>query len=289
MNCIVCQSKNSSSYLYDNHKGKLGARVLDTFYRILKSNANPFSGLIGVCKECGHGVLQKTPTQQQVETYYRSAYWSDRDELTKNFTLSNDAYKFDLRASSQVDFIEGVVSLGDLNEILEIGAGPAFASLLLREKAGSGGLRLNACEPGLVWEKHYEKHGVQKISDYFPFSTEKRFDYIHTSHWLEHIVNLHDTIQHLGRMTTIGGYIFVEVPNTEHFYWDLQLKDTPHVHFFTRRSLVRAFENHGFQTMKTGLFGQTFFDKFSGKQLSESDYHTERSDGFWLRSLFKKI
>ena len=67
--------------------------------------------------------------------------------------------------------------------------------------------------------------------EYFPFKTDIKFDFIHTSHWLEHIVDVNKTMAKINSMLTNKGGLFIEVPNTE-FYWDYPQTDTPHIHFF---------------------------------------------------------
>jgi SAM-dependent methyltransferase len=170
--------------------------------------------------------------------------------------------------------------------ILEIGAAAAYASLLLRETV-EGNVNLNVCEPGKNWEDYYIKHEIRKVANYFPFEAQFSFDYIHTSHWLEHVLDLNQTIPELSNMLVPNGYIFVEVPNTEHFYWDLPIEDVPHIHFFTRKSLIESFKSHGFECCNIEECGITYADGYNGVNVTPDKYGV-LNKGYWIRALFKK-
>lgn len=49
----------------------------------------------------------------------------------------------------------------------------------------------------------------------------------------------------------------MEVPNCSDDYWNLDIGDSPHIHFFTEMSLKRLFENCGFNTLTIGCYGFT--------------------------------
>ncbi|GAJ21743.1 unnamed protein product, partial [marine sediment metagenome] len=142
------------------------------------------------------------------------------------------------------------ISLREINcsrikNALEIGAGSAHALILLRDKCDNPSINFYVCELGKQWEEYYKIQRIQKIADFFPFKSDKTFDYIHLSHWLDHVISLNETISELNKIMNPNGYVFVEVHNTEHAYWSLPLNDTPHIHFFTQKSLVEAFVQKG--------------------------------------------
>ncbi len=284
--CIVCDSKIGKKKIYNQHTSNHVLYYLKQLLLGGKKDEIPFDGFVQICTACGHGVMATPPTTFQLEEYYKQQYWSTRPMLTDQVKITKDAFKQDLRAQSQIDFISAYADVNSIKVLLEIGAGPAFASLVLKERRNNS-LVINVCEPGEGWREHYRENSIINISPYFPFESNQKFDYIHTSHWLEHMLDLKDTVIRLNRFLNPSGMIFVEVPNTEYQYWDLPLSDTPHIQFFTPSSLVKVFENHGFECLKVGTFGQTFYEKFKGVPLNENNYK-ESKNGFWIRSLFRK-
>ncbi|MES2884949.1 MAG: class I SAM-dependent methyltransferase [Pseudomonadota bacterium] len=233
--------------------------------------------------------MQTPPTVEQLKQYYSSFYWSrsSRTSAVKNVVVQQDVHLRDPRALHQIDFVWPAIGSKPLQNVLEIGAGSASSLLLLKHKCGEPAPALHVCEPGSQWEDHYRQHRVARIADYFPFETAVSFDYIHTSHWLEHVSKLGETVGHLRDMLKPGGYVFVEVPNTEHDYWTQAINDVPHIHFFTPRSLQRAFEVQGLKCLKLEEAGITFNDHCKGIKPTAEDFGP-REKGFWIRALFIK-
>ncbi len=303
MRCSVCGYEISLRKKYNEHASDLSVKALikkmlpyfdfliPSFITKLKrhsSRQSLFRSYINICSNCGHGEMEDRPTEDDLRKYYQDEYWSQRSTTVEKAVISDTDYIVDPRAIHQIDFTMEKVRCDSIFKVLEIGAGAAYASLLLRDKCKKPAMYLYACEPGLQWEDYYQRQDIKKIASYFPFETNERFEYVHTSHWLEHTLNLDETLSKLNAIINPSGHLFVEVPNTEHFYWDLPIGDTPHIHFFTRKSLVMALEHSGFECVKIGEYGITYLDRHNGV-LVTSDRHGACEKGFWIRGLFKKM
>ncbi len=215
--------------------------------------------------------------------YYQQTYWDDR-----NMRLEVDS-KIDVRAQSQFDFLGGQFPAnGSTVNILEIGAGRALSSQLLREKYPN--TRIYVCEAGRQFEEYYRGRNIQRIASFFPFHTDIKFNYIHASHWLEHVLDLPATINTLRGMLSDNGMIFIEVPNTAVSYWELPVTDSPHIHFFTPTSLKNSFEKKGFSCLTIGEYGPSFQQMVEGYKFNgTADYFVNDGKGGFLRALFKKV
>lgn len=249
--------------------------------------SNPFRGSVVICKNCGYGILQDIPSHDRIKKYYENLYWEGR--IIANEFLDKEGYKTDPRAKHQIEFVNmnsWEIKKNNLS-ILEIGAGSANSSLLLRDIWKEKTIELFACEPGKQWTEHYKYHSINRIADFFPFQSQKTFDYIHTSHWLEHVSSLDDTVKNLYEKLNDNGYLFVEVPNCNSSYWELTLSDTPHIHFFTLKSLQTIFENNYFSCKNIEECGITNGEWAEKIKLTD-DRFGKRSDGVWIRALFKK-
>ncbi|PDW04022.1 class I SAM-dependent methyltransferase [Candidatus Viridilinea mediisalina] len=290
--CIICHSKTKSRKKYNPRslnslfKHNIKRFLLDPFSQIKKIGRKPvFGGYVIVCDNCGHGMLEHPPTKSVLQDYYRDQYWSDRfvDTIDK-IDLEKEP-----RANAQMDVVCNFVNCHDINNVLEIGAGSAKASLLIQKRYGNKP-QLHVCEPSSKWVDYYNHFGIRKIADYFPYGDSENFifDYIHTSHWLEHVLDLHEVLINLHQVLAPNGYIFLEVPNTEHFYWDLPTRnDIPHIHFFTRRSLLQAMNSYDFECLSIEEYGITFAEAQQGIPLT-ADRYGLCEQGYWIRGLFRK-
>lgn len=302
MKCGICGSEVTLRKKYGGH---VAASSLKTFIKKslpyvdfliprcipklkrYSSKRSPFKGDVCICSKCGHGVLENPPTEIELQRYYQEEYWSDRSTSVEKAVGENDDSIDNPRAIHQIGFALKHINCAEITDVLEVGAGAAYASLLLRHQCKGSTVNLHVCEPGMQWEDYYRKQGIERIASFFPFETAKRFDYVHTSHWLEHVRDLDATLSVLNALINPSGSIFVEVPNTEHFYWDLPIEDVPHIQFFTRGSLVEAFKKHNFDCLDIGEYGITYLERQKGISVTPDRYGAcER--GFWIRGLFKK-
>ena len=302
MRCLICGSAATKRKKYDRHVAFTSPRAfaraalpfLDVLIpdsvSVLKRHSRRsrlFGGHVRICSACGYGVMEHPPTDDELRQFYRTAYWADRTAVVEDAVRDEDARRSDPRAEHQVDFVLRHARCDDLARVLEIGAGAAGASLLLRDRCGRPDMELCVCEPGRQWDAYYARRGIRKVAAYFPFEATRRFDYVHTSHWLEHVRDLDRTLHDLRNVLRPNGLVFVEVPNTEHDYWDLPVRDTPHIHFFTRRSLETVFAGHGFEGVEIGEFGITYLERYRGLPLTPDAYGA-REKGFWIRALFRR-
>jgi hypothetical protein len=303
MSCPICHSCHACEKRYDNHLypqslKSLVKAALPWFNVLipsrldkLKAISSPkvFKGKVLICKTCGHGALMHPPGPAAIRKYYEEEYWQDfrgkkKDALDAQTGVD---YAQDQRANSQISLIRNYLDTRHIRKTLEIGAGPAFASQLMRADSESLADAC-VCEPGSSWDHYYLARGLRKIADFFPldFDTEERFDYIHTSHWLEHVLDLSPTISALHDILEEGGYLFVEVPNTSQLYWNLPIGDTPHIHFFTVESLKQVFEAHQFRLVHINTYGLPLGARQGTPEQPAAQAPTP--DGVWIRAIFQK-
>ncbi|MCA9782739.1 MAG: class I SAM-dependent methyltransferase [Candidatus Delongbacteria bacterium] len=244
---------------------------------------SPFGGRVRVCTECGHAVMETPPDLAGLKRYYGRQYWSERPTQD-----GHGAQRGQTRATAQVELVRECRRLAgqpDLpSETLEIGAAWAGATLRFKELSGDS-VRTSVCEPGEHWSGHYAQHNIERLAEYYPFEATRQFDHIHSSHWLEHVLDLESTRRALASQLKPGGTLFMEVPNCGAPYWELNLSDNPHIHFFTAASLRRAFSDLGLSCLHCAEYGMSLQERAAGVRPA-AEQHAANPGGIWLRAVF---
>ncbi len=295
--CQACGSVAYDEYPYlkfpNTVKAILWARSLQSAKRILRKriqrdgyhrSSSIFRGRVVVCNECGHGFFADKPTDAELDAYYSSTYWDQRNSVIPE---PADPQKHP-RTLSQIAMIERVLGPIQDGRTLEIGAGPALPSRYIKAKLGDDS-RVDLIEPGYQWEAYYEKHGIRRVAKSFPTVVSDTYALVLASHWLEHVTDLSQVLSTLRDTLDQKGALFVEVPHCDRQYWKERQSDEPHIHFFTRESLTRALSHAGFCPLEVGTFGVSRRQSRKGVRPSKSDYFEPNPEGQWLRGVFRRI
>jgi SAM-dependent methyltransferase len=257
----------------------------DRFGRAFRRSREPrpFDGFVARCGQCGLIQLEVMPTPAGLQEFYSSSYWGRR-----RHKLDPQQFHHCPRAEAQVGFIEA--NSPDLapSSILEIGAGAATPSLLLRERLGpSRPVEIHVVEPGEVWAGYYKATAIKVLGSFFPTATDRQFCHVHASHWLEHVTDPQGVVAEIRRVLRPGGTVFIEVPFADDEYWTAALSDVPHTLFFSVASLNHLFARAGFQVLKAGRYGIPLKAYERGDTPRPGDYGRETGDGFWIRALYR--
>lgn len=311
--CNICGSTNLSYFRYSNHLNHFNVRFLKhCLANFLWPAIRPiytkietkllFSPMYKIvrCNDCGYGFYEREISVQTLQRYYQSIYWQACG-LDKSKYYDDNLFLQDDRANGQYGFVKEELDNLEKINILEIGAGSSLTSRMVRYKIKNKPVTIDVVEPGNGWSDYYNAHDINKAADFFPFPSRVKYNYIHTSHWLEHTLDLKGTAKEINDLLISGGYLFVEVPNCTSDYFKLDYGDTPHIHFFTETSLVTFFRNNGFEIIRSGIYGLTnkecYLYRNKKHKLSDSIYEEAinsvkcsmpRKNGEILRALFRK-
>ncbi|MEM9678774.1 MAG: methyltransferase domain-containing protein [Bacteroidota bacterium] len=253
------------------------------------------------CGICGYAVYDFEISKADLEKYYKRTYKNWNFDSAQKDIDDEELFLSDMRSIGQYDFIKDHISNYGNEQILEIGAGVAYPSRYIQYmKNNRPGLYV--VEPGSSFQHYYEHHSITNLSSTFPIRVidDNAFDYIHTSHWLEHVIDLDSIFVDLKRILERNGLLFIEVPNCNESYFKLDIKDTPHIHFFTENSMMLFSEKYDFEVLEIGTYWLTFkqyYQRTKGclKDLQEqqarqnSMVNRQKNDGAWLRVLLKNL
>jgi SAM-dependent methyltransferase len=285
LDCPICKNQKTQKIQYGNHSGKLSIFLLKhyTANMICRSFLGKyfpdlkfttiFSPLFNIirCSSCGYGYYERKISEKELLDYYKHEYWANKKP-------SFPSRGFSRRAISQYKFVERHLKKSKLS-ILDIGAASSDTPRLIRQKRKNDGVEIGVVEPGQNWLPFYKKKNIKIISNFFPTKIKKKFDYIHTSHWLEHALDLKKIMKSLNKLAKKDGLIFVEVPNCNQSYFQNGKKrDVPHIHFFTKRSLEKLFINYGFRAIDIDSFDES----------ERTGQIIKQDNGKWVRGLFQK-
>ncbi|WP_333609386.1 class I SAM-dependent methyltransferase [Arsukibacterium sp.] len=247
-----------------------------------------FRGFVRVCSVCGYGVLENLPTNEQITEFYNRQFWKLNlcNDRVAQATKGVHSPVHLARAKRQFEFIAHYQAIEGIQCCLEIGPGDALLSLELKKNASKNTV-FDLCEPGESWLPYYAKKGLNKVADFFPFTSSLKYDLIVASHWLEHIPKVEAVFEALSGMLSDHGVVMIEIPNTAHDYWELPIKDTPHIHFFTLASLKRYAEQNRFKVLAIEEFGITMADYCAG-QLPDYETLGPSAGGYSVAAILSK-
>jgi SAM-dependent methyltransferase len=298
--CPVCGNTDFHYVLYNNHRACWRTEVVEDLKRYLKRKDDPTTLFLSIydiriCGNCGYGRYEKYIDDDLLKEFYINKYFKSKG-LTK---IINYDYRTCIRAGGQYRFVEEYLKgLGNFR-MLEIGAADANSTQLIREKIK--GVIAHAVEPGEGWKNYYQERDIELISESFPFGVNRGYDYIHCSHWLEHVADLAETIKCLKMHLNKRGFVFIEVPNCCREYWLFtNYEPEGHIHFFSLPSLAKLFQKYGFKLNKIGTYGMRHPERalfwMNRKKLDNSviekgnrsvKHCLLRKDGEYIRALFQ--
>ena len=156
-----------------------------------------------------------------------------------------------------------VAFIGDFTEhkgcALEIGAGVGFLSRTLLDK----GWHVDSIEPGKGYERHWEKHGVKVINEFFPSPSAKGpYDLIVFYTVLEHIKDTGAFLRTVSTHLAPQGRIVLSVPDCslEIEAGDPSMLLHEHFQYFTPSTLERTLLEAGFDAViRHSNFGRSIY------------------------------
>jgi 2-polyprenyl-3-methyl-5-hydroxy-6-metoxy-1,4-benzoquinol methylase len=233
-----------------------------------------------LCMNCEHRYHRKFPTAQWLQQYYAGKYESNRGktaDVSKVPVVRRGVYR---RVRSAVgswiryglsqnkpnrihEFCAGLTKRDGsyyrtderLKKILEIGCGYGsnlkFFADLGYETWGteSSPARVAACRQlGL-------RVVPSAVDGFGGLEREGPFDFIYSSHVLEHVIGVDEHIRQVSAMVRAGGFVYVETPDLSGESLVYQTHTIFHVHTFSASSMLRLLAKHGLQATRVLVDG----------------------------------
>jgi SAM-dependent methyltransferase len=193
----------------------------------------------------GYWKLSPMPTEDELNTYYESRYWSDRNGKDIG-TNTRDLVHYQVIQTYCSTFNKG-------NTFLNFGAGNGGVSHL----AWLNGMDVINVEPSHIPQYYNDRWNSFKSFSEVP---DNSCDLFYSSHSLEHVQDLDKFLKNIKRVVKKSGIFFFEVPNSEIIMNNILKNkiEIPHTYYFTK-----IFFNNLFDTV---ILNQCFDN---GQRLTE--------------------
>lgn len=214
----------------------------------------------------GYWFLDPMPNENQLQEYYSNTYW-------EAFHGGKHHIMADTRALDHFSLLDnfGFDGTDKKKRILNFGSGEGGISYLFSVL----GLEVVNVEPSEMIDFKWSK--VNHISE-----AKGKFDLIYSSHSLEHVADLEETMDYFSSFLEIGGFLFIEVPNCRQS---------------NTKNLLNGGENGEIVIPHTYYFTKDFFENLEFTKVHLSTYTHQKSrfaleandlDGDFLRYVGKK-
>lgn len=223
-----------------------------------------------LCCKCGHGFVEGSVDPDILRDYYNQSYWD-----VDYFSSMKSRFRVLLRdiksrfSKLRVDHAQSWVEI--LNEYLsqipaakrreglktlEIGAALAAITRVLKKESKER-LSTDVIEPSDSFDRLYYFNGIRKVAGFFEeLDGNRDYDLVFSSHVLEHVVDIHEFVKRMIRLSKPGALLAVEVPNCEAPYWEHRFfPDPPHLNWFTPSSLSNLMQQHGLKVLHLSRYG----------------------------------
>lgn len=224
-----------------------------------------------VCSRCQFVFDDLAITQQDLDDYYTHTIKYHHPDTCGSGGFSPASLA---RYAHVVELCKKYLS--GCQSFLDIGAGKGGLLQTVMKVCGDE-REYVAVEPSMALVKEHD--GVR----FYPFWDEllaqnAQYDFVFCTHVLEHVYDLSDFIEKIGRFLSDGKYAYIEVPNAAAYITGQKAPfyyfDREHINHFTPTSLKNLFSFHGFELVYSEAaanIGMILRKNTAGKQSSRVD------------------
>jgi SAM-dependent methyltransferase len=198
------------------------------------------------CSSCGHLQLSRMPTAADLATGYA-------DAASEDYEAEEEGQRATARAAIRL--------LGKPGRLLDLGCWVGF----LASEAARRGWEVTGVEPSRWAAARARARGVDVIEAPLLEASlpPGSFDTVTLGDVIEHLVDPGAALDHVASLLAPGGVVWIATPDAGSRvarllgarWWSVI---PTHLHLFTRRSLVRLLERHGFEVLSMGTSPKTF-------------------------------
>ena len=200
--CIICGSSElSEKIFFDSYPLCIGVQPPELFGKV-----ESFPLTLGSCDQCVH-LQQMNPVADE---HNDVLYGSENSGLLSSVSIPSKTNVGLVEAQNSFNFFK------DCNlpkgKVLDIGCCDGYFLSLLKAQ----GYDVQGVEPNAIGDVAQKKYGIPITKDYFSakYFEENSFDIIILRNILEHMSDANGFLEEVYKILKLGGYIFIEVPNS---------------------------------------------------------------------------
>jgi hypothetical protein len=206
---------------------------------------------VALCPGCGGGFVHPAMSDAEISAFYSAVYAGRQHSGSAERERLHELTE---RFLSQALYLKSFIDLRDGLRVLEFGPNVVSALPALSLFCAPDYRYFDQVESPII-----ASYGGRRLGPYASGAEVLRqvgadgLDLVYGSHSLEHVnpASLDELFAGLSAVTAPGGHMFFEVPDD----LAIQLLWVPHTLFFTRESLARLLERHGFEIVHAGRWG----------------------------------
>lgn len=232
------------------------------------------------CTRCEHRFHRKFPAVEWLQEYYSEKFESSRGTVSDIESVPIATLSTYRRLRSKLgalirygtaharpnrihDFCLGVtkpdagyyrINTG-IRKVLEVGCGNGLNLNFFKDL----GFETYGTESNPVRVAECRSRGLRVFpSDIDGFKTVEHFapfDFIYSSHVLEHVIDVDSHIRQVAAMLRQGGFVYVETPDLSGESLVYQTHTVFHVHTFSLASMLRLLAKHGLEAVRVLVDG----------------------------------
>ena len=277
MKCLICEKKESVK-LFSNYK--LEIKEDEEFFKNLK---------IYTCEDCHFKFCYPMPEAAKLDYFYKKIYRSNGRPpylLEENYEDQKKHY-LDDKNLSYLLYISTLIDLKKVVNLYDFGSGYGDFGFGLKNKFPN--INLYCSESDEFCQKILKERKYKNFLDLN--NIDIKFDLIVSFHSLEHLTSINDILKKFNSYLNYEGHLFFEVPNCTEEYWNGRPYDSPHLLFFSKKSLELLAKKNGFEFVNLSFSSYSFTKDH--KYQKESRYLWEKGNSSFftmlnLKKLIKK-
>jgi 2-polyprenyl-3-methyl-5-hydroxy-6-metoxy-1,4-benzoquinol methylase len=274
MNCLICKDNKNVSFINDY---KLEVKEDSFIFKDCK---------IYRCDDCDFSFVNPMPKKEDLNHYYknfyralnRPPYWRTSNPATIQYDYIKD------KNLNWLLYLTTLIDFKKIKTVYDFGCGYGDLGYTLKKKFTS--LEI------FCTENDDHSKTILKERGYFNFENlddiNKKFDVIMALHSLEHLTNV-DIFSKFNEMLNSNGFIFFEVPNCPQEYFDGRPYDSPHLLFFTKKSIEKIAKSHNLEFLNFSGSSYSFHDDHKFMRDSQNLYNELQESKISLLKLKKII
>jgi SAM-dependent methyltransferase len=237
--CPVCRKENIVISDYCN----VNYMTLSIFHYLKK----------GICTNCGFSWVLNPPSQVELLEFYESSYRIKKNMMLRKSLKFLGFFVLDIRSLCQLKLAESFVKFHRKDVLLDIGGGVGNALINFYSYLGIKNNFIIEISRSVFTNFFFKSIGTRfsKVEEFGAIGVSAKM--ILLSHVLEHLTvfTAKKLLIDLKQLVKNDGIILIEVPNDElrEFFAEKFQEDTPHMMFFSKKSLTMFLEEAGWRVL----------------------------------------